>query len=380
VERLLAVRCPNLLVEAEDGRAAKAFTAVTTVMDTFSPAIDVIRPGVAALVVRGPSRYFGGDAALARRVLDAVHGVTGTEETGRRADLAGVGVADGLFAAILAAGAGGENPLIVAPGETAGFLAPWSVAVLDRAELAELLVRLGIDTLGRFAALPARHVLARFGADGAVCHRVARGVVGDLPGLRLPSLVTTHHVRTDPVTRQPGFWGGAAAADTRAAEAFARVEEILGPGTVVLGRIQGGRSPAERARLVPWASVAAARTGRRESGTGTRSGPVPPWPGQLPPPAPTVVFTPPRPVQLEDATGRRVAVDGRGTPSAEPARLSIDGGPWEAVERFAGPWPADERWWATRRRRRARMQVVTGGGAHLLAVERSRWWLEGSYD
>jgi protein ImuB len=72
VERLLVVRCPDLLHEAEDGHEARVFTAVTTVMGTFSPLIDVIRPGVAALAVRGPSRYFGGDAALARRVLDAV--------------------------------------------------------------------------------------------------------------------------------------------------------------------------------------------------------------------------------------------------------------------------------------------------------------------
>jgi protein ImuB len=304
----------------------------------------------------------------------------GTEETGRRAGAAGVGVADGLFAAMLAAGAGMTEPMVVAPGGTARFLAPWPVAVLDRTELTDLLVRLGIDTLGRFAALPGRHVLARFGADGAVCHRVARGIAGDLPGLRLPSAIATRQVRrAEPVARQPGFWGGASAADDRAAQTFTRVEEILGPGTVVLGRIQGGRSPAERARLVPWESVLAQRHGR--GGTGTRPEPIAPWPGQLPAPAPSMVFTPPRPAQVEDRAGRRVGVDGRGTSSADPARVSIDGGAWETVQGFAGPWPADERWWAARRRRRARMQVVTdGGAAHLLTVERGRWWLEGSYD
>src|SRR5207253_6863354 len=54
--------------------------------------------------------------------------------------------------------------------------------VLDRgdvpaaAELAELLVRLGIRTLGDLAALPVPAVLARFGAAGAVASRLARGL------------------------------------------------------------------------------------------------------------------------------------------------------------------------------------------------------------
>jgi protein ImuB len=47
--------------------------------------------------------------------------------------------------------------------------------VLDRPELADLLRRLGVRTLGDFAALPSGHVAGRFGADGALAHRLARG-------------------------------------------------------------------------------------------------------------------------------------------------------------------------------------------------------------
>src|SRR5262249_54547718 len=46
---------------------------------------------------------------------------------------------------------------------------------LDRFELVGLLVRLGIRTLGDLAALPPQAVLARFGPEGALCHRLARG-------------------------------------------------------------------------------------------------------------------------------------------------------------------------------------------------------------
>ena len=46
----------------------------------------------------------------------------------------------------------------------------------EREELANLLVRLGIRTLGDFAALPAASVLGRFGTVGLRAHRLARGL------------------------------------------------------------------------------------------------------------------------------------------------------------------------------------------------------------
>jgi protein ImuB len=67
--------------------------------------------------------------------------------------------------------------LVVAKGGSAEFLAPLSVKVLDnRADLADLLVRLGLKTLGDFAALSASSVLGRFGANGLAAHRLARGL------------------------------------------------------------------------------------------------------------------------------------------------------------------------------------------------------------
>ncbi|TDC44587.1 DNA polymerase Y family protein, partial [Actinomadura sp. KC345] len=78
------------------------------------------------------------------------------------------------FAAELAARAG-EGGLVVPEGGAAAFLAPYPLSVLNRPEAADLLRRLGVKTLGDFAALPSGHVAGRFGADGALAHRMARG-------------------------------------------------------------------------------------------------------------------------------------------------------------------------------------------------------------
>jgi protein ImuB len=101
-----------------------------------------------------------------------------------------------------------------------------------------------------------------------------------------------------------------------------------------------------------------------------------------PPPAPALVHVPPLPAELRDERGAPVRVDGRGTPSAPPARLAVAGGPWEPVVAWAGPWPLEERWWDPQRRtRRARWQVRTAAGvAYLVALERGRCLVEATYD
>ncbi|UIX35714.1 DNA polymerase Y family protein [Streptomyces sp. GQFP] len=85
------------------------------------------------------------------------------------------GAADTVFAAALAVRAGKVGELVPA-GRTAEFLAPYPVGVLGRPRLSQLLPRLGITTLGAFAALPSERVLARFGHDGAAAQRTARGL------------------------------------------------------------------------------------------------------------------------------------------------------------------------------------------------------------
>jgi hypothetical protein len=398
MERYLVIWCNDLLEQNEEGREKRAFEQILEEISSLTTHIDVVRPGVCAVPTRGPSRYFGGDPALCLRLAEAL-------ETAVPGTFAGIGVADGLFAAVLAArsaaagsasaslsvsgsaqpesGSGSRSNLVVPPGGTPAFLAPWPVGVLERLDLAELLVRLGIRTLGQFAALPARHVLARFGTDGTACHMAAAGSTGELPGLRShpgTRSATRESERTGPVIRQPGFWGGTAESDIRAGTAFARIQGDLGPEEVLFGRVQGGRAPSERARLVPFDNDTVGTSRPGEAGPTSHSD-AGPWPGRIPAPSPAIVLSDPLPVELQDAAGTPVVVSARVLLSSAPARISTSGGPWTEVTGWAGPWPTDDLWWSPDHRRRARVQVVTASGeAMLLASEAGSWWLEGVYD
>jgi protein ImuB len=198
--RIMVVGCPELRCPELGGAdtsgpnlvAARLLEQVIAVVIGFCPKVEVVEPGVCAFGARGPARYFGGETALAARIIAAVADL-GVESR--------VGVADGLFAALLAARitnpaaaadparvtnpAAATDPAraarshaiqVVPPGETAQFLAAQPVSVLAARDLAGLLKRLGLGTLGDFAALPACDVASRFGDVGECAHRLARGL------------------------------------------------------------------------------------------------------------------------------------------------------------------------------------------------------------
>ena len=187
--RVLVAWCP-----AWPGRDAepdaRAFEPVVAVVEGFCPRVEVLRPGACAVGARGPARYFGGEEALARKIIEAVadHGFA-----------CQVGVADGLFAAQLAAHAARRaRPVVVAPGETPAFLAPHPVSSLGNQELGDLLPRLGLGTLGEFAALSAAEAANRFGAQGEIAHRLARGLDPRPLAPRPPSADLSACVEFDP--------------------------------------------------------------------------------------------------------------------------------------------------------------------------------------
>ncbi|MFY1651093.1 DNA polymerase Y family protein [Solwaraspora sp. WMMB762] len=157
-------RCPGLTVLDHDpARDARAFEPVVAAIEQVVAGVEVHRPGACAVAARGPARYFGGEEAAAEQIVEHVAQACEVESQ--------VGVADGFFAAGLAARTG----RIVPPGDSRTFLAGLPLRVLGRPDLAGLLRRLGLRTLGDFAALPARDVLARFGPDAALAHRLAAG-------------------------------------------------------------------------------------------------------------------------------------------------------------------------------------------------------------
>ena len=157
-------RCPGLTtVDHDSGRDARAFEPVVAAVEEVAAGVEVVRPGACALAARGPTRYFGGEERAAERIVEQVAQSCAVESQ--------IGIADGMFAAGLAARTG----RIVPPGDTTRFLADQPVEALGRPALTDLLRRLGVRTLAGFAALPAGDVLARFGFDGALAHRLAAG-------------------------------------------------------------------------------------------------------------------------------------------------------------------------------------------------------------
>lgn len=165
-------RCPSLVVLERDLQVeARAFEAVVGCLDELTPRVEIVRPGMVVFPTIGPSRYFGGDQAMAHRCISLVTEVLGALGTVR------IGVADGVFGASLAARRAADADVhVVEPGCSPAFLAPQSVHSLERPELSGVLARLGLHTLGAFAELSRADVLGRFGVQGEVAHRLASGL------------------------------------------------------------------------------------------------------------------------------------------------------------------------------------------------------------
>ena len=188
-------RCPDLhVVAADPGRDARFFEPVTAAVDDLVPRVEVLRPGLLVLSVRGAARYFGSESAAAERLVDTVS-AAGAE--------CQAGIADQLPTAVFAARAG----RIVEPGADAAFLADLSIRELatepslsgdGRAELVDLLWRLGIRSIGQFAALSRADVASRFGADAVVAHRFARGEPQRDPSGREPAAELNAEMVCDP--------------------------------------------------------------------------------------------------------------------------------------------------------------------------------------
>ena len=461
--------CPLLeVVRRDEGAERRAFAPALGALERFGAPITLRAPGWAWIATRGPARYFGGEAALALAVTEALRGLGGEWAGGEglRGGCFSIGVGDGVFVATKAA----ERAMVVAHEETPRFLDPLPLESLGRPDLADLLAHLGIRTVGEFSRLTEEDVLARFGWDGARAHRVARGeeegepspppsqdverevvaeidppaglvdevvlvaralaeeLCGRLGGeglvfslLRITvetasgeectrrwshdgpyaSALVVERVRwqlegstgrqhadetsqlvggavllrlgAEEITpdrgRQGGFWERSRAPECHVIQAFARVQGMLGPSGVLQGSVVGGRGPIERIELHPF--------GDRPPSTVRPADR--PWPGQIPPPSPALVYDPPPPIAVEDHQGHSIRVDGRGELSAAPATVEVDG-VTRSVTAWAGPWPVDERWWDVARRRRARFQLVVGEEVYLVALDRGRFVLEGKYD
>ncbi|ADG74934.1 conserved hypothetical protein [Cellulomonas flavigena DSM 20109] len=253
--------CPELvLLPVDDARDVRLFEPVAAATETVVAGVEVARPGMLLLPAGGAARYHGSEEALAERVVDAVARATGHE--------CGVGTADGLLAAVLAARTGA----VVEPGLSPVFLAPHGVTELVHAtttpeqaaevmRLVDLLHRLGLRTLGAFAALPAPDVHARFGRLGSWARTLARGLDERPPARRRPEADLEVDVELDPPVDRvdTATFAGRRLAEELHAELVAR--------SVTCGRLQITARTDDGTELVRtwrtdlggWGGLAAAR-------------------------------------------------------------------------------------------------------------------------
>ena len=160
--------CAQLrLLPHDEARDSRAFHDVLTHLEELVPGVQPLRPGLAAIRARGPARFYGGEQQAAESLLRSLADIGLT---------ARAGVADGLFTAEQAARApSGEPVTLVPPGGASDFLSPLPALSLGDRELALLLARLGVQTLGEFAAIPAARVHERLGVRGSWLQALASG-------------------------------------------------------------------------------------------------------------------------------------------------------------------------------------------------------------
>lgn len=358
MERLLAIYIEALCEEQPDGSTLRDYLALLDALSVLCPFTESVRLGLFVLPIRGPSRFYGGEAAVL-----AVIAATALDVAGHEASL---GIADGLFCAELAA----RDRLVVPPGATTSFRRAQPLRVLGREDLVTTCRRLGLHTVGAFADLESARVAERFNKHALALHRVARGELSELATQRDPKLARRlGHLRgeSEPQDEQMGFFGQRSG-DVRAHAAAHRVRRRLGPEAIVVASLRGGRVPEDRATLVPWGSPVSE----------TRDDA--PWPGQLRAPSPATTLRTRVSVELRDDNDQPVRMGSRGLFRTIPRTLLFKNLVRREVVWHAGPWPSVERWWGLSRRRAHVQLVLSSGEAVLLVAESSRWWLVGIYD
>lgn len=170
-------RSPELTVlDYDPALDNRVFEPIIAGLEELTPGVQVLRAGMCVVRIRGAAAFYGGELGAALALTSRIDELGGSESSRRTR----AGIADGIFAAEQAArgigGTGKNNVTIIPSSHSAEFLAPLDIALVHDAALVTLLRRLGIRTLGDFAALDADDVRTRFGGSGARLHALAAGL------------------------------------------------------------------------------------------------------------------------------------------------------------------------------------------------------------
>ncbi|CAB5020432.1 unannotated protein [freshwater metagenome] len=171
------------------GIDARQLNALAQEITAIAPLIEIVDDEHVLVPMRGPTRYFGGEKAVAEQLFScAPEHVVLT-----------IGIADGRLAGLIAARM--AQPLFVVPaGETAEFLANIDVRHLEQfvdvsANTLSLLFRLGLSTCGKVAATSKQLLADRFGPDGNMLHTLCGGA--DLHPALTEKIPTLYYAESD---------------------------------------------------------------------------------------------------------------------------------------------------------------------------------------
>ena len=156
-----------VVVDLNPARELDVSEAILASLGELSPLVEPDRPGRCYIDLTGSTRHLGPPARAAEQIIATTPAALRPR----------VGIAPGKFAAWVAARkAPPAQSRIVLPADVATFLAAEpSTSLPVSPEMGDLLIRLGLKSLGHLAELAPGAVAARFGPDGRRAWRLAAG-------------------------------------------------------------------------------------------------------------------------------------------------------------------------------------------------------------
>ncbi len=161
--------CPGLTRVLHDCQyEEESAVKVCELLQQIVPTIKRVGPGCFVTEAEGFEHLYGGESQLAQRLIDAIktYGLP-----------VQIGVADNQFAARVAAEISrGYACTIVPSGQAQSFLQPLPIKHLPLSdEFRNQLASLGLRTIGQVVQFPANELMERFGREGWLISRLARG-------------------------------------------------------------------------------------------------------------------------------------------------------------------------------------------------------------
>ncbi|WP_201732132.1 hypothetical protein [Acidithrix sp. C25] len=214
IEATLEKSSELLVIDSDYDLELSQFERVINVAEEFCPEVEVFSPGLCGFNLKGPAKYFGGEASLLKKLAKALGKIdfevyanpskkrrspdrpfsNSTLEEESTSDYGSwflFGVADGLFCAKVASGFG----VVVKVGFTKEFLSGFPIEVFGQGHDFETMRSSGIDKVSDLLELPRNLLIERFGSMGRRLFELGNGIDGS--GIQKRDVKASHSVRVE---------------------------------------------------------------------------------------------------------------------------------------------------------------------------------------